>query len=90
VKHFDKLSFLHDTEYHTIDVGFGTVEQMSKLVFPTRHRASVGMVFQAEDRFLETPIPFQGDVGMLGVDLPVHVVKVALSAGGDVNDVCHA
>jgi hypothetical protein len=51
---------------------------------------SIGISFQAENGLPETPIPLQGCLGMLGVDCPVHVAKVAYSAVGDVNDVCHA
>src|SRR5216684_2023801 len=66
------------------------VPDVAESIFLARHRASVGIFFQAEDGLLETSVPFQGGLGMLSVDVPVQVVKVAPSAGGDVNDVCHA
>src|SRR5713226_254804 len=55
-----------------------------------RRGASVRMVLQTENSFLETPVRFQGCIGMSCVDFSVQVGKVALSAGSDVNEVCHA
>src|SRR5437660_8124911 len=55
-----------------------------------RRRAPVRLLFQAENCLLESAIPFQGRVGILSVDLHVDEGEIALGAGGEVNDVCHA
>jgi len=82
--------FLQDAVYHTIDMRFVAVEQMSQLVTLAGHRGSVRLLFQAENRFFEALVPSQGRVGVLGIDLPIQLGKVALRTGSDVNAVCHA
>ena len=54
---------------------------MPEFVVLGRHRASVRLFFQAENRLLEPAIPFQGRVGILSVDLPVQVGEIAPGAG---------
>src|SRR5215469_3710897 len=53
-------------------------------------RTAVRQFFQAENGLFECAIPFEGRIGMLGVDFPVQIDKIALSSGSDANEVCHA
>jgi hypothetical protein len=49
VQHVHLLSFFHDAVNHAIDVRLMAVKQVSKLSFFRAGRASVRMLFQAED-----------------------------------------
>ena len=92
VEHFNKFLFLQDAVDNTIDMRFVTIEQVPELVTLARYRASIRLLLQAENGLLETPIPFQSQVRIFGVDFPVQVGKIALSAGSDVNALarlCH-
>lgn len=84
------LALLLHAENYTIDVRFVTVEQMPDIRFLTRHRAPVWMLFDAEDGLFKAPVPFEGGVGVLGVDFFEERRKIALRTGTEVNVVCHA
>ena len=90
VEHFDALLRMQNAVDHSIDVWIAAVQQMSKLAHLSCNRAAVWLFFQADDGALESPIPFQRRLGIHRIDFPVQVGKVALSAGGDLNEVCHA
>ena len=53
-------------------------------------RAGYAGFFQAQDGLFETLVPVQSSIGILGIDPSVETGKVTLSAGCDVNEVCHA
>src|SRR4030081_667285 len=78
------------TRNHAVDVRLVPIQQVPQLFLLRRRGASVWMVLKTENGPLETPVPFQGCIGMFGVDLSVQVGKVALSAESDVNEICHA
>jgi|SRR5712692_770618 len=67
-EHFHTLLSFQDAIDHTIDVRLVAVQQVSELVLLSRHGEPVRLRFQAEDSRSETPVPFQGGVGMRGVD----------------------
>src|SRR5260370_20830770 len=54
------------------------------------YEVGAGHKSEAKYRLLETPVPFQGCIGILGVDFSEQVDKVAFGAGSDVNEICHA
>ena len=83
------LLFQHAVDRAT-NMRLVAVEQMPELVTLGRQRALVRLLFQTENRLLEPAIPFQGSVEILSVDLPVEESEIALGAGGEVNEVCHA
>jgi len=90
VKHIHLLAPFPDTVYHPIEVRLAAVEQMPEIGILRGYRAPVRMLFQAEDGLAEAPVPFQGGVGVLGVDFGKEKGKVALRSGSEVNDVYHA
>ena len=71
VEHFNFLLILQDPIDYAIDMRFMTVEQVSQLFSPADQRTSVRLFFQAENGLFERPIPFQGCVGMLGIDFQI-------------------
>ena len=62
--------------------GLEPVKQVPELVTLARYRASIWDLLEAENSLFEPPVPFQGCCGMLRIDLPVQLSKVALGAGG--------
>jgi hypothetical protein len=87
MNYFDQLLFRQYAENHTIEMRLVAVKQVSEMVPLARDRAAVCPFLQAENGFLEAPVPFQGSGVMPGVDFPEQVGKVALCAGSDVNEV---
>ena len=43
---------------------------MPEVCILARYRTAVRMLLQTEDGLFKVPVPFQGDVGAFGVDLP--------------------
>jgi hypothetical protein len=80
MEHFDMFLPLQDAVYNTIDMRFGAVKQVPELATLARHRTSVRVLFQAENGFFQPFVPFQGGGGMLGINLPIKVGKIALGA----------
>jgi hypothetical protein len=54
------------------------VKQVPELVRFAPHRTSIRVLFQAENRFFQSHIPFQGRGGILGINLPMQVGKITL------------
>src|SRR5262245_39200586 len=69
---------------------FVAIEQMPEFGILRRFRTAVRLVFEAQDGFLKASIPFEGGVGLLGVDRVKDERKVALRAERDINEVGHA
>jgi hypothetical protein len=90
MKHIHLFAFLKDAGYHAIHVRLAAVEQVSEVRVLACDRAPARMCLEAQDRLFETPVPFDGGVGMLATNSVVEISEVALPAGGDVKDVCHA
>src|SRR5208337_1871625 len=90
VEHFNSLLSLEDAVDHAINIRFLAVKQVPQLVLLPCYRAAIRLVFQTEDCLFNPQIPFQGLVGIHGVDLPVQASEIALSMGSGVNDVSHA
>ena len=80
VEHLDMFLSFQDAIYHTINMRFVAVKKVSQPVTLSRQRTSIGVLFQAENGFFQSPIPFQGCGGMLGINLSIKVGKIALSA----------
>ena len=78
VKHLYPLLPFQSTEDHTKDVWLVSVKQVSKLVVLKRDRTTVWHLFQAENRLLESLVPFQRRIGTLGVDLLVQTDEITL------------
>jgi hypothetical protein len=76
MEHFNLLLFFEDSVYHAISMRFLAVKQVPQMVLLTRKRAAVRLLFQTENCFFDPQIPFQGLVGILGVDLPVQKSKI--------------
>lgn len=68
VQNIDLLAFLCDPVNHTVDMGLVPIEQMPELGILWGFRTTVWLILQAQDRFLEAEVPFEGAVGTLGVD----------------------
>jgi len=64
------LFFKHSID-GPVNVGLVAIEKMPKLAAFGCNRASVRMLFQAKNRFLETPVPFQGRAGTLDIDFVI-------------------
>src|SRR5205814_9483612 len=75
---------------HAINVGLAAAEPVPEGRMLACRGAAVGMFLQAEDLLLETLVPLPGGGGILRVDFVIKIRKVALRAGGDVNEVGHA
>lgn len=90
VKHNHMLLLLQNSEYHAVDVRLVAVQQMPELGPLGRHRATSWPFLEAEDGILEPRVPFPGRSRILGVNVVVQAGKVALGAGGEINEVCHA
>ncbi len=90
VQDFNLLLLLHNAIDHMIDVRFVPVEQVSQLAFGANHWTAVGVLFQAENALLETPIPCPSRTGIPGVDFLIQIGQVALGANCDVNEISHA
>jgi len=73
VEHVYLFLFLQDAKYHAVEMRLVPIQQMPQLFLLRRRGASVWMVLQTENGLLETPVPFQGCIGMFGVDLSVQV-----------------
>lgn len=56
------------------------MQQVSEILAFWRHRTSVRLVFETQNRIPQTHIPFQGSIRILGVYVRVNVGKIALSA----------
>src|SRR6478609_4399643 len=89
VEHFNTLLFLKDAVYHTINMRLVAIEKVPQLVSHAYYRATARMLLQAENGVLETQVPFQGSAGILGIDSTIQLCQIALSAGSDVNEICH-
>jgi hypothetical protein len=48
---------LQDTVYHTIDMRFGAIKQMSELGTLARQRTPIRVFFQAENGFFQPFVP---------------------------------
>jgi hypothetical protein len=81
VKHFNLFLFSRHAIYRAIYMRFVAVQQMPELIVFGRYRASVWLLFQTENRLFEPAIPFQGRVGIPGIDLPVQVGEIAARRG---------
>ena len=81
VEHFHPLLLLQHAVYRAVNMRLVAVQQMPEFVSLRRHRASVRLFLQAENRLLEPQIPFQGCVRMFSVNLPVQVDEIALRRG---------
>src|ERR1017187_3331606 len=90
VQYFYPLLLLQYSVYCPVNMRLVPVKQMPELVALRCHRAAARLFFEAENRLPEAAIPFQGRVGMLGVDLPVQMGEITSGAGGKINQVCHA
>ena len=71
MEHLNFFLILYNAMYYTIDMRFMAVEQMPQLFTPADQRTSVRQFFQAENGLFESPIPFEGRIGMFGVDFPI-------------------
>jgi hypothetical protein len=70
----ERLNFLLGLEnaiYYAIDMKLMTVEEAPQPFTSVNQRTAVWQFFQAENGLFESPIPFEGRVGMLCVDFSV-------------------
>lgn len=68
MQHLNVLLLFHDAVDHAIHVRLVAVQQMPEFAIFARCGAPIRVAFEAENRLLETAIPFQGSAGMFGVD----------------------
>src|ERR1035438_2531785 len=90
MEYVNALLLLHDAVNHPIDVRLAAVEKVTELTLFRGSGATVRLFFEAENSLFEAPVPLQRCVGLPGMNFVVQTGKISLSAGSDVNEVCHA
>jgi len=74
------LSF-QNTVYHPIDMRFGAVKQVPDFVTLAGQWTPVRVLFEDENGFFQSLVPFQGCGRKFGIDLPVQVVRSRSARG---------
>lgn len=69
VQHSHLFLLFQYAVYRAINVWLVTVQQVPELVTFGCHRTTIRLFLQAENRLLESAIPFQCRIGMFSVDL---------------------
>jgi hypothetical protein len=87
VEHVHLFSLLQDSENHAVDIGNLAVQQMPRLGILRRLRAKIRPFFEAQDGVLESPVPMEGGIAMVGVYGVENQRKVSLRADCDINEV---
>ena len=90
MQHHYRFALFNDAVDHAINAMLAPIEQVPDCLFLGRYRTPVGKLFQTENLFLQPCVPLSCGIGADGVDFVIQVLEVALRAGSDTNQVCHA
>ena len=90
MQHLDYFPLFNDAVDHAIDAMLPSIKQVPHCLFLGRYRTPVGILFQTENLLLQPYVPLLCGIGAGDADFVIRMLEVALRAGSDVNDVCHA